>query len=91
MFTVLYHHKIPDDIAGVSATAKKQIQKSIEEKLTIDPQFFGKPLQFSLKGLRSMRVGNYRVIFTLQKKEVFIVLIEHRATVYKTLEKRTGP
>jgi mRNA interferase RelE/StbE len=84
MFKVSYHHKIPEDLTSIAPASIKQIRKAIEEKLLIEPQFFGKPLQFSLKGLRSMRVGNYRVIFTLTEKEIFIVLIEHRATVYKT-------
>lgn len=88
MYTITYHHKIPDDIAKLSATAKKTIKKAIEDKLTAEPEFFGKPLQFSLKGLRSMRVGDYRVVFLLSKREVFIVLIEHRSTVYQSILKR---
>lgn len=88
MFKITYHHKVSEDLALITLTAKKQIRKAIEEKLAIDPQFFGKPLQFSLKGLRSMRVGNYRVVFQLNPPEVFIVLIEHRSTVYKNAEKR---
>jgi mRNA interferase RelE/StbE len=88
MYTVRYHHHIPGDIAKLSAVDKKKIKKAIEEKLTTEPAFLGKPLQFSLKGLRSMRVGNYRVVFTLTSREVFVVLIEHRATVYESIKKR---
>jgi mRNA-degrading endonuclease RelE of RelBE toxin-antitoxin system len=88
MFEVTYHHKIPDDISVLASVDAKNIQKAIEEKLTTKPEFFGKPLQFSLKGMRSMRVGNYRVIFKLSKTFVHIVLIEHRSVVYKTLLKR---
>jgi hypothetical protein len=45
-------------------------------------------LRFSLKGLRSLRVGDYRVVFRIQKNEVFIVLIAHRSFVYKEADKR---
>lgn len=88
MYTITYHHQIPDGVAKLSASAKKAIRKAIEDKLTTEPEFFGKPLQFSLKGLRSMRVGDYRVVFLLTKREVFIVLIEHRSTVYGSILKR---
>lgn len=88
MYRVSYHHQIPDDLAKLSQPVKIRIKKSIETKLLTEPEFFGKPLQFSLKGLRSMRVGDYRVVFQLTKKEVFIVLIEHRKTVYQSMQKR---
>jgi len=57
MFEITYHHKIPDDLKSISATMRRTIQKAIEDKLTTSPEFFGKPLQFSLKGCRTMRVG----------------------------------
>lgn len=88
MFNIEYHSKIFDDLKQISAPIKKDIQKAIEEKLTTAPEFFGKPLQFSLKGLRSMRVGDYRVIFGLSKDVVRIVLISHRSVAYKDIEKR---
>lgn len=88
MFVVQYHPKISGDLKSISAPIKKDIQKAIEEKLTSSPEFFGKPLQFSLKGLRSMRVGDYRVIFGLSKDSVRIVLIAHRSIAYKEINKR---
>lgn len=88
MFDIQYHSKIPDDLKAISAPIKKDIQKAIEEKLTTSPEFFGKPLQFSLRGLRSMRVGDYRVIFTLSEDAVRVVLIKHRSVAYKDIIKR---
>lgn len=88
MFDAQYHPKIIDDLKRISAPIKKDIQRAIEEKLTTTPEFFGKPLQFSLKGLRSMRVGDYRVIFVLAGNVVRVVLIEHRSIAYKAITKR---
>ncbi len=88
MFDIQYHSKIPYDLKAISAPIKKDIQKAIEEKLTTAPEFFGKPLQFSLKGLRSMRVGDYRVIFALSEDLVHVVLIKHRSVAYKDILKR---
>lgn len=88
MFEIQYHPKIVDDLVHVSTPIKKDIRKAIEEKLTTSPEFFGKPLHFSFKGLRSMRVGDYRVVFQLSKDIVYVVLIAHRSIVYKNVEKR---
>ena len=88
MFEITYHRKVADDLFGVSTSHKAAIKNAIEEKLTRSPEFFGKALRFSLKGLRSLRVGDYRVVFQMTKKEVFIVLIAHRSVVYKLVDKR---
>ena len=88
MFEVTYHKKVVDDISILSTSHQRAIRRAIEEKLTNTPEFFGKPLQFSLAGLRSLRVGGYRVIFQLKKNEVFVVLIAHRSVVYTIIRKR---
>lgn len=88
MYRITYHHKVADDISALSKTARVAIKAAIEEKLTTVPALFGKPLQFSLKGLRSMRVQDYRVVFRLANNEVYIVLIAHRSVVYKHVQKR---
>lgn len=88
MFEITYHKKILEDLSLISSSNKNIIRKSIEEKLQTQPEFFGKPLQFSLFGLRSLRVGDYRVIFQLKKKEVFIIFIAHRSVVYKVVNTR---
>jgi mRNA interferase RelE/StbE len=88
MFSISYHPKVSQDLAKLSSSNKKQIRKAIEEKLTINPVFYGKPLQFSLAGLRSMRVGDYRVIFRIKGVDVFVELVSHRSVVYKEATSR---
>jgi mRNA-degrading endonuclease RelE of RelBE toxin-antitoxin system len=75
MFEITYHKKIIDDLSSISSAHKNNIRKAIEEKLKTQPEFFGKPLQFSLFGLRSLRAEDYRVIFQLKKKEVCVFLL----------------
>lgn len=88
MYTVSYQAEVMDDIASLSASDKKRIKQAIESKLLSEPVLFGKPLQHSLKGLRTLRVGDYRVVFLLKKNEVLIVLIAHRSVVYSLANKR---
>lgn len=45
---------------------------------------FGKPLRYSLKGARRLRVGDYRVIYTIEPSDVILIVkIGHRREVYE--------
>lgn len=90
MFNISYHKKVIEiDIPKISSDIKERIKKVIESKLTTRPEIFGKPLQSSLYGFRSLRAGDYRIIFIIEnKKDIFIIMIEHRSIVYKDLGNR---
>lgn len=76
---------VQEDIPKISQPFKQSIKKAIEERLTVDPISFGKPLQFSLKGFRRLRVGNYRIVYRVddEQKIVIVVIIDHRKIVYE--------
>ena len=74
---------ITDDIPRLPKLDKKRIKQAIEERLTKEPMRFGKPLRYSFKGCRRMRVGHYRIIFKLERISILIVKIAHRKEVYK--------
>ena len=88
MYKVQYDLRVVDDLASLSKTIRNQIQKAIEEKLTVSPEIFGKPLRHSLLGFRSLRVGNYRVVYIIENTIVKVFFICHRSTVYKMIKKR---
>lgn len=85
MYKVEYLESVQDDLKSISKSDKERIRKAIEQKLTSTPVEFGKPLQYSLKGLRRLRVGDCRVIFQIEQKEkiVLIVKIGHRREIYE--------
>ena len=72
-------------IPSLSADAKALIKRAVEERLTVDPIGFGKPLRYSLKGHRRLRVSNYRVVYRIEPeiKTVIIVAIKHRKDIYE--------
>ncbi|MBF0208598.1 MAG: type II toxin-antitoxin system RelE/ParE family toxin [Oligoflexia bacterium] len=74
-----------DDIKKIGHSEKQRIKKNIEEKLTLDPIGFGKPLQYSLKGCRRLRVGDWRVVYQIEPESntILIVKIGHRKEVYE--------
>ena len=71
------------DIPDLSSKQKAIIKNIIETKLINNPIEFTKPLQYNLKGYRSLRVGNYRVIFKIYNNKIIISAIKHRSVSYK--------
>ncbi len=89
VFKIVYAHKVvTEDIPRLDKKAKEIIKKSIEEKLTMHPELFGKPLRVSLAGYRKLRVGDYRVIFEISKQQIIIWMIGHRKDIYQKIIKR---
>lgn len=76
---------VEEDIPNLPRTMREVIKRAIEERLTIDPIGLGKPLRYSLKGHRRLRVGDYRIVFRVdaEKRIVTIVVIKHRKDVYE--------
>jgi mRNA interferase RelE/StbE len=76
---------IDDDIPALPKTIRERVKNAIEEKLTVEPMFFGKPLQHNLSGLRRLRVGDWRVIYLIDaaRHTVVITAIDHRKDVYE--------
>ena len=84
-FTIKYHYDVKKDLKKISKKNQQFIKRAIETRLAIDPVFFWKPLQYSLSGCRSMRVGDYRIIFQVEMKniKVLIIKIGHRRDISK--------
>ena len=75
---------VKDDIPNLSHAIRPAIKRAIETRLTIDPIGYGKPLRYSLKGHRRLRVGDYRIVYRIdiQNHKVIIVAIKHRKEIY---------
>ena len=88
-FELRYHPDVRDvDIPQLNKTLKKRIKKAIEERLSISPQQYGEPLRKTLKGYWKLRVGDYRVVYKVERTEVWILPIVNRKDVYKKIFKR---
>jgi mRNA interferase RelE/StbE len=72
-------------IPRLPLSAKTLIKQAIEERLMVDPIGFGKPLQYTLKGYRRLRVSVYRIVYRIEAETntVIIVAIKHRKDVYE--------
>ncbi|MFH1857247.1 MAG: type II toxin-antitoxin system RelE/ParE family toxin [Candidatus Omnitrophota bacterium] len=81
-YVIVYHPEIIKDISGLPKNIKTRIKKAIESRLVVDPVKFGEPLRRSLQGCRKLRVGDYRIIYKIDKSNIIILKIGHRKEVY---------
>lgn len=58
------------------------------ETIRLDPKAVGKPLLGRLRGRWSARVGNYRVLYTIEREQVVVRAIRHRGVAYRTRRRR---
>ena len=60
---------------------KEKIKKKI--KGIIENPAVGKPLRYDLHGERSVRIGPYRLIYSVKNSTLFLLRFDHRKEVYK--------
>ena len=89
MWKISYKRSVKKDLKRIPKNIRDSLQKAIETKLMVDPIQFGLPLKKNLKGLMKLRVGNYRIVYSIQKRTimVFVIKIGHRKEVYKKASK----
>ena len=83
MYIIEYLESVIREDIPKLGSAKNRIKKAIEEKLARNPVEFGKPLRYSLKGCRRLRVGDFRVIYKIEGETVLIAKIGHRKEIYE--------
>jgi len=92
IYQLKYHPSVVhDDIPALDAAWRARIKNAIENKIAVAPEIFGIPLRKSLKGHRKLRVGDYRIVFRIERKTVLVLAILHRSIIYKQATKRALP
>ena len=84
-YKVTYKKSVQKDLKKISKDIQYIIRRAIEEKLMVDPLKFGAPLRRNLKGLMKLRVGDYRIIYSInnEKVTVHVIKVAHRREVYE--------
>ena len=84
MWNIVYKKSVQKDLKGISKEIQYVIRRTIEEKLMVDPVKFGIPLRRNLKGYQKLRVGDYRIIYSIVRDTVtvHVIKIGHRREVY---------
>lgn len=81
-YRVIYTRSYLRDLERFNAAINNRVVRATEN-LASNP-FLGKPLRGELKGYYSLRVGSYRVIYTVEEKSRTVVLraAGHRGRIY---------
>ena len=67
---------IEEDFKKIPSLDQKQILISIQKKIFVDPEAYGKPLRGEFSGYWRLRVGDYRVVYKIVKDEVLVYVIK---------------
>ena len=89
-FELRYHPRIADDLKRLTPAVRARIGRAIAERLREAPERFSVPLTGSLRGHRKLRVGDYRVVFRIDREHVDVLAVAHRRDVYERAARRTS-
>jgi len=83
-YAIIISSRAKKDIEALPDNLKARIANVLYNILSPNP-FLGKALKADLKGKYSYRVGDYRIIYSIVKRELIIQIIKvsHRREVYR--------
>ena len=83
-FEVLWNQKALDNLKKIDKPIGKKLFAKVIGYLSKDPINLGKPLKNNMSGLWRYRLGDYRVIYTVDLESKTIKAIEagHRRGIY---------
>lgn len=81
-YKIRYKKSVAKDLKSIEKKEIERILNRIEADLSTNPGQFPL-LKGRFAGLRRLRIGNYRVIFSLFDDEIWVLRIGHRRNVYR--------
>ena len=81
-FNITYKKSVIRDISRLDKKEARRIINKIEKDLSERAESY-LVLKGEFAGLRKMRIGDYRVVFTIMDANVIILRIGHRKEIYK--------
>ncbi|MCF6346305.1 MAG: type II toxin-antitoxin system RelE/ParE family toxin [Thiomicrorhabdus sp.] len=83
-YKLIFDDKVIKDFKKIERSWQKKILKAIQNKL-IETPYIGKKLVGDLSPYYRLRVGDYRVVYSIEDDElvVTIIKIRHRKSVYR--------
>jgi mRNA interferase RelE/StbE len=84
-YDAIWHEESLKDLERFGRSTAKKIIKKVKNYLTLDPIKPGGPLKGNLKGFYRYRIGEYGIIYVIdrEEKKVIILEVKHRKEIYK--------
>ena len=82
--------KVPDDVAALIRGLHPDLKRKVRSALAyiVDDPAIGKLLREELAGLRSYRVGRFRIVYRVAGTAIEIVAVGPRRTIYEETWRR---
>ena len=80
-----WHENAVVDLRRLDKARAKDIVGKVDDHLSEDPLALGKPLKGIFRGLFRYRCGDYRVIYSIDRREerLVVLTVGHRKDVYR--------
>ncbi len=93
MWKVIYHPEVVYDLERLGYAEARRIVQVIDQRICHgEPDKIGKPLRAELKGCQRIRVGNIRIVYRVNKKEIEVLIVavgvRREKEVYQAAQKR---
>jgi mRNA interferase RelE/StbE len=87
-WTVRYTKSAAKAIRTLDPQVQSKVSAAI--KTLIEDPTRGKPLQLTLRGLRSWRTGDWRIVYraTQERLEILVIAVGHRRDVYDRIREK---
>lgn len=89
MFEIVYHPKVlHQDIVRLDKRELGRVRDVMETKLGTRPGLYGMRLRGELEEYWKIRVGDFRIVYKLEKQNIFVLAIRNRKEVYEIAQRR---
>jgi mRNA interferase RelE/StbE len=76
VWTVVFHREVLSrDLPAIPSGPRERILVAIARRLAAAPESYGKPLRAPLSGFRRLRVGEYRVVYRVEKTRIVVEVV----------------
>lgn len=84
-FEVIWHEDVLKDLKKLDKQVAKKIITKVKNYLLQNPEKLGKPLKGNFTGLYRYRIGDYRIIYSIERglKLIRVLSAGHRKEIYK--------
>lgn len=84
-YKVQWHEDALEDLRRLVKSSARAIASKVDGHLADDPLALGKPLKGIFRGLFRFRCGDFRVIYSIDRKEevLTVLTVGHRKDIYR--------
>lgn len=84
-YRVLWHEHALNDLKELDRQTAGKIVSRVKGHLSQDPEKLGKPLKGVLKGLYRYRIGDYRIMYSIDRgdNQISILYVGRRKDIYR--------